>query len=59
MKLTGKSRADLIDIFTSGSVMKEEAARMVDILKARKVEDTNDLSTAEWINCTNQAKAAP
>ena len=53
MKLIGRSRNELIKIFTSPSTPAGHAERLVDRLIAEKVDDTNDVPFDRWAAMLN------
>ena len=47
MKIANASTTDIAALM-GNSASLNEAARMIDALNARGIEDTNDLTDAEW-----------
>jgi hypothetical protein len=59
MKLTGKSRSELVQFFTPSCptpLQQAVAENFVDLCAERGVTDTNQPSTAEWMDLTGEAQ---
>lgn len=59
MKLTGKSRRDLVKFFLPACPtddQRSETEHFVDLVISRSLADTNDLSSAEWQALVLEAK---